>query len=351
MKTKQHLTILAIIGCGLLAGRKPEVLNPTPTSNFYIRTAFDKDPSIFLGRFVAEDALVIDESAARKTECSKYISYTIVDAGNVDYDEVMNASSTVALGLKIPGTQLSSNVGAGGGMGIRASYTMTSKMIADITDPVAFDACCRKTDGNCSTRFIGEFIAGTGKLWSAHSEYAGLKKLGKLQKANPFELEASGDFNWSKSRSFNNPVYFAFKITDVPRTDCKAMIDNPPESTDGIYFGGVSLQRPDEVSAKKFAMLNAQQQIVRYIATSLVEESEISIKYNGGSQALIDDEEFIRTQSEGVASFVKADMFCPLEEVVTPDGPVYVSRVLAYISNDSLDTMSQQLLKSLPELP
>ena len=351
MRFKVSLALLSVLGVGLLAGKKIEPPNPTPTSNFYIRTAFDKDPSVFLGRFVAEDAEVIDESAARKTECSQYITYTIIDAGNVEYDEVMNASTNVAAGLKIPGSNVAATLGAGGGIGVRANYTMTNKMVADISDPVAFDACCRKSEGNCTSRFVGEFIEGSGKLWTAHSQFAGMKKLGKLQQANPFELEASGEYNWAKSRSFNTPVYFAFKITDVPKTDCKAMVDNPPESEDGLYFGGVSRMRPDEVSAKSHALINAQQQIVRYIATSVVDESEIKTKYSGGAQALIDDEEFVRTQAEGVASLVKADMYCPIEETVTSEGPQYVSRVLAFIPNEALEQMGQQILLNLPEEP
>lgn len=335
---KSSLFLLSLF---LLGAKKGDAPNPAPTSNFYVRTTFDTDPSVYVGRFVSEDAAVIDESAARKTQCSQFITHTLVDAGGVEYDEVMGASSGVAQGLQHSATE--------DGAGVRANYVMTRKMVADISDPLAFDACCRKAEGNCTTRFISEFVEGKGSLWTPHSEFISMKKMAKKQKASPVELGASGGVIWSKNRQFQNPVYFAFKVTEVPKVDCVAMVDNPPESDKGSYFGAVSVMRPDEASAKKSAMVNVQQQIVRYIATEYEDEATLSVndrsyRYKGGGQALMDDEEFIRTKAEGIASKVKAELFCPVEAVDTPEGPLFQSRVLAFITNEQLEIMARQVL-------
>lgn len=319
-----------------------EPVNPVPSANFYLRDTPDKDPSVYLGRFVFDD--FPNEASARKTECSKYMDIREISGGNVESDYVMNASSALTVGLKVPGMSFANNTGGyEGGTGVRATYTTTKKMVADISDPEAFDACCLKKAGNCSEYYISEFIEGSGKLWRAHSQFAGIKVTGKLQQALPAEVQASGEYNWVAARDFPTPVYFAFKTTKVPDL-CKELVDNPPKVENGMYFTGKSTQRPDEPNANKHAEINARQSLVRYIATEMVSTDIVQKTYGKDGDALVEDTEFIESKSAGIMKKVQTARFCPVEEVRTVDnGAQYISRVLMFISNDDLQQLSQEL--------
>ena len=94
------MTLLSILSIGLIStadAKKPkaEPVNPMPMQNFYLRDTPDKDPTVFMGRFIFDDEFP-NESKARKTECSQYLSITTVDAGNVEYDEVLNGSAALS---------------------------------------------------------------------------------------------------------------------------------------------------------------------------------------------------------------------------------------------------------------
>ena len=84
-----------------------------PTTNFYLRAAFDTDPSVYLGRFMPDGEGAPDEAMARKTACSQHLSVREVGGGGVEYDEIFESSRGVALGLGVPGTDL--KLGGGGG--------------------------------------------------------------------------------------------------------------------------------------------------------------------------------------------------------------------------------------------
>ena len=45
---------------------------------------------MYLGRFILDGSGTIDETAARKSQCTELISIRYIDAGNVLYDEVMS---------------------------------------------------------------------------------------------------------------------------------------------------------------------------------------------------------------------------------------------------------------------
>lgn len=323
--------------------KKPQAapINPAPQSNFYLRDTPDKDPSIYLGRFIFDDpsSMVPNEATARKTECSQYITYTTVDGGSVEYDEVMNASAALSAGLKFPGMAPNIKAGVDGGYGIRASYTMTKKMIGDISDPAAFDQCCNAKAGNCGEYFVSEFVEGSGKLWRAHSEFAGMKVTGKIKEYLPTDVEAHGEYVWAATRDFPTPVYFAFKTTKVPDF-CSALIDNPPESDEGMYFTGISTARPDEPNARKHAEMNARKAVIQYIATDVVSSSTIQKSYAQSAQVLSQDDEFLSEKAQAVAKRVKIDRYCPIEEVSTGAAPQYISRLLMYVSNEDLEKIS-----------
>ena len=141
-----------------LTGPVPVDLIP-PTTNLHMRATFDTNPSTFLGRFMPREGLrLLDESSARKTECSEYITWQEIDAGGVSHDDIFQVSGSVALGFTIPNSPVDVAGEADGVRSLRAQYRLTSKMVADVTDPIAFGLCCQKSAEACPGEFVSEFV-------------------------------------------------------------------------------------------------------------------------------------------------------------------------------------------------
>lgn len=331
------------------AGRKNKVPPPEfvpPTTNLHLRTAFDTDPTVYLGRFVPNGAGVPDESAARKTACSQYISISTVGGGGVEYDEVFESSSAAAMGLGVPKTELTLGGSAGQSASLRAKYTLSNKMVADISDPVAFASCCRQSPTECTGRFVSEFIEGTGSIWAAKSSSAEGSVLKGLQ-AVGFDVEARNGVAWSRSRAFPQPVYFAFRVTEVPEVDCGALVNNPPKSDKGLYFGAVSEPLPSEKVARDAALAGAREQAVKYLGEAIAMGSISTTEIGGdagAASARFNDEQFIKRAAEGVARFVKDELSC-VEESPSVDGPRFTVRTLAYMPNAALTDAAKAALE------
>ncbi len=339
----------ALSGPPAQAGGKSRVPPPEfvpPTTNFHLRAAFDTDPISYLGRFVPDDALVPDEAAARKTACSQHISMRRVGGGGVEYDEIFEASSAAAIGLGLPRTDLTLGGTGGQAASLRAQYTLTTKMVADITDPVAFASCCRQNPSECTGRFVSEFIEGTGSIWAARSSSADASVLKALQ-AGGLDVQARGSVAWARARNFPNPVYFAFRVTEVPKLDCKALIDSPPQSDKGLYFGSVSEPMPSEKLAREAAMAGAREQAVRYPGEAIAMGSVSSTVIGGPANqavARFEDEQFVRRAAEGIARYVKDEMSC-VEESPSVSGPRFTVRTLAFLPKGALDDAARAALE------
>lgn len=347
MNLRVVLFSLLLVSTAASAGKKkipaPEFI--PPTSNFHLRAAFDTDPSVYLGRFVPDGASVPDESAARKTICSQYITSRTVGGGGVEYDEVMAANRSTALGLGIPETNLKLGGESGASASLRAKYTHTHKMVADITNPVAFASCCRQNPGECTGRFIGEFAEGTGSIWAAQSSSAEANVMEALRTMG-FDVEASKGTAWSRSRKFPNPVYFAFGVTEVPKIDCKQHVDNPAKSEEGMYLGSVSEPLPSEKMAREAAMNGAREQAVKYLGEAIATGSVATSSYGGDAgkaTARFNDEQFVERAAEGLACFVKDELPCP-DQSPSVDGPRYTARTLAFMPNKAFEEAAASIL-------
>ena len=340
------VAVVLFIALPAAAGKKvPPAQFVPPTTNLQLRAAFDTDPQPYIGRFIPDDAVVPDESAARKTACSQHITVRRVGGGGVEYDEVFEASSAAALGLGVPQTELRLGGRAGQSASLRAQYVLTHKMVADIVDPVAFAACCRQSPSECTGRFVGEFIEGTGSIWVAQSSSTDGGVLKALQGAG-LDVEASKGVAWSRSRKFPNPVYFAFRVTEVPKVDCKALVDNPPKSDKGLYFGTVSEPLPSEKLARDAAMAGAREQAVKYLGEAIATGSVSSTAIGGDAGkalARLSDEQFVRRAAEGLARFVKDELSC-VEQSPSVDGPRYTVRTLAFMPNGAFDEAARAAL-------
>lgn len=331
--------LLAFVACAPKT-KAPEGVGPTivPPQNLFLRNAFDTDPTRFLGRFVPGDELAVDESSAMQLTCSQHIEYTKIPGGGVIYDEVFNASAEAAARVGVP-LVASASVGGSSSQIVRVRYELTDKLVGDIKDPAAFEACCKRAPDQCTDRFIGEFIAGKGSVFYSSSRGAG----GKGSGTTPAGASGGADFRWGvewqRSIEFPNPVYFAFKTTRNQWTGegiaggCGDWTTTIPRSSQGRYFVGVSRPMATESDARDGALVNGRQQVVRYIAEG-IQTGSLSVSVTEGlSNALqtrVDDARVVETASSGVARLVGDEAWC-VEPQATPGGNQYVARALLFL--------------------
>src|SRR5690606_19564663 len=132
----------------------PSVVAP---SNSFLRSAFDTDPSMYLGRFVPSEAAAVDESSAMQLVCSEHVAYREVGGGGVVYDELFNASSDAALRIGVPQVGLGVQASGSSHTTVRIRYELTRKLVAEIEDVRAFESCCKTAPDQCTDRYLGEF--------------------------------------------------------------------------------------------------------------------------------------------------------------------------------------------------
>jgi len=363
-------TLVSLASCAHAKKKKdrvpPELLAivervSTGRSNFFLRNAFDTDPSVYLGRFVPDGTTSgdIDDSAAMQTSCSQYISYRHVGGGGVQYDEYFNASTSVSASFGIPllsaaGIDIGADVGHEGGSIVRVRYTLTGKMVATIDDPDAFAQCCEDGPGKCTGLYLGEFLEGSGELFHYTGAGTGVTA-GVGVKGVDLGADVKDGVAWQRSVSFPNPVYFAFKTTTVPADlvqtfdDCGSWTTRVPESNRGMYFVGLSEILDSERLARDQARRDARVQVVQYLGEG-IQAGSIELRSTTGSagdlRSSLDQEDFVQTASTGVAELVKDRAWC-IEEHPTPRGTSYAAKVLAFLpgseEEEAVEVMEEAL--------
>ena len=219
------LALLLLPGL-VVAGRKkrgaeppaPPAVGPTvvPASNIFLRTAFDTDPSTYIGRFLPDGLELVDESNAARTRCSEHISYREVGGGNVVYDELFNASTEAGLRVGLPQV-FGVGVGGASSRAVRITYALSTKLVAELEDPAAFEACCQQAPDLCSSRYVAEFYEGTGAVYHGLGREAEVD-ISALAQGVAAEVELAHGMAWERSVEFSEPVYFAMKIAPNPYT-------------------------------------------------------------------------------------------------------------------------------------
>ncbi len=239
----------------------PKTLMPQSVSSVYLRNAFDMDPSSYIGRFVTDGDQNLDEASGMTMTCSQYITHRFVEGGGVQYNEILNVSSSVAAQVGVP--ILASAKGEYSKTGsVRVQYELTGKMLSEINDPEAFAACCREQPDQCSRRYIGEFLQGKGVVYTEMEKGASVGGEG----INPTTgVKGGGEFShgtqWQRGIEFPNPVYFAFKVNKTPYnevSECKDWMMPVPSSAEGTYFVGVSGEESTEERARRKAKKSAR---------------------------------------------------------------------------------------------
>jgi hypothetical protein len=306
------LTLLA--GCG-----RNNIGNQTASlvssSSVWLRNTYDTDPSVYVGRFVPPGVTELDESNAMVLACSKHITTRFIDGGGVDYTEDLHVSTQVAVKIGMP-VVASGSAGYEHSRTAQARYKLTGKLVAEIADPDAFAACCKAQPDQCTDRFIGEFIQGTGSLYHNAAREVDLEGKG-TNPSNGMSGEGgiSRTAEWQRAAEFANPVYFAFKVNPTPYTQaavdtCPSWVDSPPASDGGVYVVGSADNLRSESAARDNALRDA------------------------GGQA---------TRTVGVNVPVRAESWCvTTSKKRERSKPRYGARVLGFVSNEAVAHAREQ---------
>jgi hypothetical protein len=313
-------TSVSLLGLASLAGcAGNNISNQTASlvssSSVWLRNTYDTDPSIYVGRFVPPGVTELDESNTMVLACSKHITTRFIDGGGVDYTEDMHVNTQVALKIGMP-VVASGSAGYEHSRTAQARYRLTGKMVAEITDPDAFAACCKAQPDQCTDRFIGEFIQGTGSLYHNAERTVDLQGEGtNPQTGIKGEGGVSRTAEWQRAAEFPNPVYFAFKVNPTPYTQgavntCPSWVDSPPASDGGVYVVGSVDNQRSESGARDGALRDA-----------------------GGMAA----------RATGVNVPVRAQEWCVTSSKKRERSkPRYSARVLGYVSNEEIEHAREQ---------
>jgi hypothetical protein len=336
-------------------GKPPTELGvgPTvaPSKDIHLRAAFDTDPSGYIGQFLVSGA-ENDESASVRTRCSEHIGYRTVGGGGVQYDELFNASTQAAIKVGMPEV-LGVGLGGGGSRVVRIQYALNQKMVAEIDDPAALEACCHEAPDQCGERYISEFYEGSGAVYYAIGAEGSLE-LSTIAEGVTGGIELGHGMAWQRSIEFPQPVYFAMKTSPMMPSNeqaggCGDWVDSPPRSALGQYFVGLSDPLPSERAAREAAMLDARTQVVRWVEQSISSASSASSSVQGelGSlSAQLDSQGAVEAASSGVAAYVKDEGWC-VKALPTPAGYQHVAYVLAFLPSEQAEAAQDAVLDAV----
>ena len=353
------LALLLVPACHKSPVLSPAQSGPTvvPPANVFLRNAFDTDPSVYLGRFVPEDLTgAVDESSAMQLSCSRFFTYRKVGGGNAVFDELFYASTAAAARVGVP---IVASAGASGSTRsmVRVRYAQTGKMIAELTDPVAFEACCKAASDQCTSRYIGEFVEGTGAVYYATGDAID-SNVSAVKGAMAGSVEMAYGMEWKRSVEFAEPVYFGMKVTEarwsrtaeVVAAGCGDWMVRPPKSSQGLYFVGRSDPQATERLASETALQDARMQVVRWVGQEIQTGALRSETTQGDLQTLasnLQEERFVEVAANGVAALVKDENWC-FEKEETPDGLAYKATVLGFLPVDVKEKARNAVIGAMP---
>lgn len=349
-------TALLLLGAKKIPHRAviPETIGPTivPQANLFLRNAPDTDPSSYIGRFIPDNMTLFDDTNGSKRTCSRFITQKVVGGGNFARDELFSASASAVASWGLP---VIADVKIGGGTTnvIRVSYVLTNKMTSDISDPAGFDACCKQYPDQCTGRYLGEFLEGTGTVWHSVSKGAGVTADVTTQYGIG-KLDARFGTTWQSAAEFTTPVYFAFKSVDTGITavtqGCGSWMDTPPTSSAGKYFVGTSEPVSTEKEARDRAMLHSRTQAVQYVGVA-IQQGQIETATTSGQRSQLasslTDTAFVESVASGLAAYVKDEQWCVKPSL---DGR-YDTWVLAFLPTEDTAKAAQSLLGAVPKSP
>lgn len=348
--------MVALGGCGGTSGgpagggAAPRFTDIQPKKNFYLRPGGpDKDPSSYLGRFVptgTADA-AIDDAEAMQTECSQYFQRKVVPAGGVTTSEYFAVAGGGGASFGVP--PIAVEVEGHRVNLLKVEYTQTEKWIAEIPpeNRAAFDACCTKAPGNCTDRYVSEFLAGTGSFYGADDSGGSASVGSTVGQAN-----LNDGMQWRRGMELKEPNFFAFRISrrEAGPSVCGGAWDQEiPKRADGMYFVGTSKSLDDESMSRDDAMDNARRQVVKWLGEQ-IEQGRVEVQgYSGSGGDLkthLTSEEHLARASKGVAALVKDECW-RVNKDKTPTGYRYQVKALALLPAAMTSKAAAQVLGAM----
>jgi hypothetical protein len=352
------LAFVLHVGCAARqpdAAEAPRVSIPNPvgpsvvsSANLYLRNRFDKDPTVYIGRFLATGDGVPDETSAMKRTCSQYITYKKVEGGGTLREEYFKSSVAARAALNVPVLQ-SATGGGERDAAVLIRYKESAVLQSDITDPAAFESCCSDSGNMCTAEYVSEFIEGTGSVYYALGSAADLDVQASA-KAVGADVEVHAGMAWQRATTFDNQVYFAFKTTPTgvvagSTSDC-AFKDRLPTSSTGQYFLGTSALVDDEQIARDDALLNGRTKVVDFLGQDISntgsKATTLTRSGAGVASSTVDSSAEVVFRSQAVARYVKEERWC-VEKEPTPGGLAYKAHVLVHFPSSELDAARQAL--------
>jgi hypothetical protein len=105
---------------------------------------------------------------------------------------------------------------------------------------------------------------------------------------------------------------------------------------------------PSERTAREQALLDARQQVIRYLGEQIVQGGQSVEITQGDVQALqvkMKDERFLQRASGGVARFVKDECW-DNESASVPGSNKYMARVLAFFPNEEIEAAIKAVVET-----
>lgn len=316
--------------------------------DWFVRLEFDDDPSVYVGRFVKPGEPEITESSAMELACSKHITPKVVNVSSPTKEEYFTAASSVAANLSIP-PAFSAGTAGDRSVTLLVSYTTTRKMQYEITDAEAFEACCLAGPNQCTDKFIGEFIMGTGQVYYSLGSEAEASAQG-LSVTNAGDVKVKDGRYWRSAYTFSSPTYFLFRTSEnihVPPSMPSGRCDDPavtwddtlPTSTTGQYFVGVSQVMDSETAARDNALLKGKETAVRWAGESISSERKESTTYGGSGSGMgttVGGGASTTSSASGVAAYVKDIAYCDMNAARPTGGYDYKYKVLVFLPKTAL---------------
>lgn len=359
------LTLLTLFAACAKQGESPRVSIPNPVgptvappANVFLRNSFDTDPSRYVGRFVADSEVAIDESNSIPRACSRYVTSSVIEAGGTEREELFRSSSSAAASVGVP-VVASGDASGAREAAILIKYTETKKVVSSIADPAGFATCCADSGNQCSGRYISEFIEGTGEIYYSLGTEAQLKASGGYQSLAA-SVEVKNGMVWQRATRFTNPVYFAFKVsptgTAVPTgasTACPPdWSASVPKSDKGTYFVGVSDPIKSEREARDIALLQARKQAVEYLGQQLKSGTNIVTHVEGdvsALDALYASNGSLEAAANGISQYVAAERWSVCKEP-GEDASYYKAYTLAMLPASAYTAAAQATVDTAQRL-
>ena len=343
-------TLLLAAGCHPARERvddlpESDFIMPAAKPGLFLRVGFDDDPSDMIGRFLP-DGLgrgEIDESQGMQTRCSEFITYKEVKAGGT-YIEYFDASKGLKASLGVAGVGGVSG-GTGDAASLRVKYTLAKKMRPVVEDAAGLDRCCAAAPGQCTERYLGEFLYGTGMVYQAVGAQDDFEAGGSY-KGVTAEIDYQDQVAWKRATTFED-VYFAFKTQRHVAADrglCDSdWLNETPTSLDGTYFAGVSAPAASESLSRESAEEDGRRAALRYLGQFLSQTSADAASVLEGH---LEDARVRSAVSEGITRRVQAKCW-DVEKTATPSGNRYTARVLLYFPKTEEDAAAADVLASI----